>query len=112
MQKCKLPIPTALLRARTEFELPFRQRYTVFAVCPQNCLLSSIGGVWAVAHTLPPDVHIGGLLPFQKVCTDPCVPERGSHSPSAAASPPALVKASQAACPQALVRKLRVYNRA
>ena len=43
----------------------------------------------SVAHTLPPDVHIGGLLPFQKVCTDLRALERGSRSPLAA-SPQAL----------------------
>ena len=55
---------------RRERELPFRRRHSVFAVCPQHCLLSSMLGVWVVAHTLPPDVHIRVFALFQKICRD------------------------------------------
>ena len=60
---------------------------------------SSIVGVWVVAHTLPPDVHIGGLLPVSKGLSVGCPSTGAGQSLS-----------SRAARPQALVRKLRVYN--
>ena len=94
-----------------ECRLPVHRRYSMLAVCPQYCTTCSADGAMSV-HTLPHDVHIGGLLPFSKglrrpmprvvrlpgrtadVCqVSACVPEGGSHSPKAA-GPTAQVRAS------------------
>ena len=37
----------------------------MFAVCPQNCFSISFIGIWVVAHTSPPDVHIGVFSSFK-----------------------------------------------
>ena len=83
----RLPIPPALVRASPgqqpfsrRFEkhvcatvgacrsvgCQFHRRYFMLAVCPQNCLSISFIGIWVVAHTSPPDVHVGCLVFFFK----------------------------------------------
>ena len=46
-------------------------RYFMLAVCPQHSVTCSTEGRMSVVHTLPPDVHIGGLLASFKRSRDP-----------------------------------------